>query len=72
MYIDRIRSLWALKPLLRALAQANALLVSASALASCQQLQDALCAAEMARGIYRDIGGCAACRYDVVNRIHHL
>lgn len=37
-------------------AEANALLVSASAMASCQQLNDALRAAEMARAIYRDLG----------------
>jgi len=37
-------------------AEANALLVSASALASCQQLNDALRSAEMARAIYRELG----------------
>lgn len=37
-------------------AEANALLVSASAMASCQQLNDALRVAELARAIYRDLG----------------
>lgn len=37
-------------------AEANALLVSASALASCQQLHDALRSAEMSQAIYRDLG----------------
>ncbi|CAK9031464.1 unnamed protein product, partial [Durusdinium trenchii] len=36
--------------------KANALLVSASALASCQQLHDALRSAEMSQAIYRDLG----------------